>query len=339
MKALVRIFLPLCIFSFIAFGLTCMFLPRNQVETTAESGSASYTVDGVFNKIKAQTSSYDLYITPWNESYASIEVDESIKDRIVVGLNGDTLDISTKYSFDFFNWFKFGEYDFDEWLQHLFSGDLFEGARVTVYVPEKTYEKLELTSTSGSIASEYIAANEVKLKLTSGSVEYIQPTEHKANKIELRETSGSATLRNAFTDEYDVHLTSGVAYIYSLTGNGRIDLTSGNVEAVMAELNGDCTLKTTSGNIELTIPEYSSATIEPSITSGDLYVNVGGIDEYLDDRENVKIGSGTYTIYARMTSGDIEIRGSSERAVTTSFTPAEAEQITEVVLQGTATEN
>lgn len=339
MKALVRIFLPLCIFSFIAFGLTCMFLPRNQVETTAESGSASYTVEGVFNKIKAQTSSYDLYITPWNESYASIEVDESIKDRIVVGLNGDTLDISTKYSFDFFNWFKFGEYDFDEWLQHLFIGDLFDGARVTVYVPEKTYEKLELTSTSGSIASEYIAANEVKLKLTSGSVEYIQPTGHKANRIELRETSGSATLRNAFTDEYDVHLTSGVAYIYSLTGNGRIDLTSGNVEAVMAELNGDCTLKTTSGNIELTIPEYSSATIEPSITSGDLYVNVGGIDEYLDDRENVKIGSGTYTISARMTSGDIEIRGSEERAVTTSFTPAEAEQITEVVLQGTATEN
>lgn len=339
MKALVRIFLPLCIFSFIAFGLTCIFLPRNQAETTTESGSASYTVEGVFNKIKAQTSSYDLYITPWNESYASIEVDESIKDRVVVRLNGDTLDISTKYSFDFFNWFKFGEYDFDEWLQHLFSGDLFEGARVTVYVPEKTYEKLELTSTSGSITSEYVAANEVKLKLTSGSVEYIQPTEHKANKIELRETSGSATLRNAFTDEYDVRLTSGVAYIYSLTGNGRIDLTSGNVEAVMAELNGDCTLKTTSGNIELTIPEYSSARIEPSITSGKLYVNVGGIDEYLDDRENVKIGSGTYTISARMTSGKIEIRGSEERAVTTSFTPAESEQITEVVLKGTATEN
>ena len=68
MKALVRIFLPLCIFSFIAFGLTCMFLPRNQVETTAESGSASYTVEGVFNKIKAQTSSYDLYITQYHHS-------------------------------------------------------------------------------------------------------------------------------------------------------------------------------------------------------------------------------------------------------------------------------
>lgn len=305
MKALLRICLPLCIFSFIAFGLTCIFIPR---EGNAERGEASYTFEESFDNIRAETGSYGLTITPWSESYTSVDVDEEIKDKVLVNLDGDTLVITSRLNFD---WFRIGNYNLAEWLERLVNGELFD-EQVTVKVPEKTYEKLELNCTSGSISSEFVAAKDVSLKLTSGSVDYYQPAGHKADRIDLHETSGSATLKNAMTDEYSVHITSGEAMIYSLTGKGRVEMTSGSADLEYAELNGDCYLKTTSGRIDVRIPDDSSAVINPSVTSGMLYVNVGGVEAIGDSHssgQNIKIGSGKYNITAKMTSGSIDIFG------------------------------
>ena len=67
MKVVLRIFIPLCIFSFIAFGISVMFLGTQPVShDTAESepeisgGSNTYDITDSFTSIRADIGAYKL---------------------------------------------------------------------------------------------------------------------------------------------------------------------------------------------------------------------------------------------------------------------------------------
>ena len=76
MKVVLRIFIPLCIFSFIAFGISVMFLGTQPITadaaiselTISDSGANTYDITDSFTSIRADIGAYKLTIKPWSEN-------------------------------------------------------------------------------------------------------------------------------------------------------------------------------------------------------------------------------------------------------------------------------
>ena len=82
MKVVLRIFIPLCIFSFIAFGISVMFLGTQPITadtaiselTISDSGANTYDITDSFTSIRADIGAYKLTIKPWSENKTQVTV-------------------------------------------------------------------------------------------------------------------------------------------------------------------------------------------------------------------------------------------------------------------------
>ena len=80
MKVVLRIFIPLCIFSFIAFGISVMFLGTQPVsydtaasEPEISGGANTYDITDSFTSIRADIGAYKLTIKPWSENKTQVK--------------------------------------------------------------------------------------------------------------------------------------------------------------------------------------------------------------------------------------------------------------------------
>ena len=98
MKVVLRIFIPLCIFSFIAFGISVMFLGTQPITadaaiselTISDSGANTYDITDSFTSIRADIGAYKLTIKPWSENKTQVTVSGDESSRIKAGVSGPT---------------------------------------------------------------------------------------------------------------------------------------------------------------------------------------------------------------------------------------------------------
>ena len=103
MKVVLRIFIPLCIFSFIAFGISVMFLGTQPITadtaiselTISDSGANTYDITDSFTSIRADIGAYKLTIKPWSENKTQVTVSGDKSSRIKAGVSGDRLTIES----------------------------------------------------------------------------------------------------------------------------------------------------------------------------------------------------------------------------------------------------
>lgn len=301
MKVILKIFIPLCIVSFIAFGVSVAVFGTDSSAGygVGNNQTDSYQVDGEYTNIEAHIGSYDLVLSPHSGDTTEVNISGSDANisKINVGLDGDTLVISMNSS----------GIDFSSWITWIMNRG--QHTVVNVTVPDKVYQKLAIGMTSGSAESVGISAKNVELSTTSGDLKYLQP-DFTTDSLTIKTTSGSITALNAATKSYDIRATSGDISVSSLTGTGNIRVSSGNLQIGFKELSGDCYVIMSSGDVALGLPWDTSANIHCSKTSGDIVMTT--FDGTETNSVNVEsgdivLGSGGSKINITLTSGDIEL--------------------------------
>lgn len=337
MKVILRLFLPLCIFSFIAFGISTAVLGVNSdfsfselSETSGENGTTT-TLEGEFNRIKVDVPACNMLIKPHSENNARVTVNGQNHGKLNAKISGGTLKIYTDW-----NGNPFG------WLERLFKGDLFYGneVTVTVLVPDKYYEELKIGVGAGTAICEDVAARNVKLDLSAGDLKYTQPDGYKAENVDIHVSAGNLYAFNVKTREYMIDVSAGGAVVYGLSGSGKIDVSAGSAKAQFDYLDGDMDIDVSAGEAIIGLPYGASATIDCDKSAGDIIINIdedygaehhhgaSSGDKYAADGEKVRINDGTYLIDAHVSAGDIKIIDSDR------FQP-QSDVIDSVVITGT----
>ncbi len=305
MKYLVGFLLPLCIFSFIAFGLSVAILGTGEVPETQsmeESIKTSYVLGSDYSRIDLTNTSGDVKISPNTKDDTTIVVyGGDSKQNSTVKIEYDTLKIESMGGY-----FGFGKNGFNfslDGLLNLFKNDDY----IHIYIPQKQYNSIVANNLSGSTTIVDIAAALTELSSASGDVTYVQPEDFKSERLDIGVTSGSCRVYNADTYSYKVGLTSGNVEVFALTGKGDVEVTSGNCTLNYESLNGDLSLDVSSGNIDINLPADISAEIFADIGAGNFDIDHGTLRRELDDEERITLNGGKHRINAEISSGNILI--------------------------------
>ena len=313
MKGLIRIFLPLCIFSFVAFGISTAVLGVNPDNSWAELSTTSgenstTTLEGEYDRIKVDAGASKVAIKPHSENYTRVTVDGQNITRVNAKISGSELKI-------YHEWQNPGD-----WFKNLFDGNMFTpSAKVTVLVPDKVYEELKLYCGAGDVECSGVKSIKTKLDASAGEIRYTQPDMY-TESIEIDVSAGSLKAYNVHTEKYDIDVSAGGAVVYGLTGEGDINVSAGSATVYFDELNGDCDVDVSAGDATLYIPEDASANIKCRRSAGDIKINACGVNKTASDNENLKLNGGEYEIDACVSAGGIKIANNSDsnnNAVTT----------------------
>lgn len=300
MRHLVGFFLPLCIFSFIAFGISVAVLGTTPASTDSET--AVQMIDGTYAQITEDFSRIELdtglaganiKIYPTDKDFTVIQTSGGMNDAVSYSVDGGTLrlGISVNFSIDgIWDWISGG---FNQW--------------VNVFVPEKQYDSIDTVVSAGSVEINGVRITDVNLQLNAGDLTFANPAGHSTQALNISLNAGSCTLYNANTDRYDIEMNAGNIDVYGLTGSGFLEVNAGNGVFNLDALDGDMDIDASAGNVEINLPENSSAVIHCDKSAGNVDIRYDGSSRSLDDGEEYAIGDGRYEIYAEISAGNISI--------------------------------
>lgn len=292
MKVLLKIFIPLCILSFIAFGISIPILGTNEAWNGAAGQERTIEFTEEITGIKVDIGAYDCTVKPCSGDTAKISISGDNSGRIKAQMSGGELEV---YSEGFgFGWLRF----------NLFSW--FGSTKVTVEVPEKEYETLKVYTGAGTTEIKNIRAADVDLSVGAGTLKYTQP-DYTVSDLEIDVSAGKLVAKNAKAKEYSIDVSAGSAEVYGLTGSGSIDVSAGSAKAYLAELNGSCDIDVSAGSASLMLPDDASAKIYCDKSAGSINVNACGVNRDANDDEIITLNGGEYSITADVSAGSIKI--------------------------------
>lgn len=341
-KRLFGIFIPLCIFSFIAFGISAAVLGTGYNTYDTAVTEVDYTDYGLVSG-GSDVSSWELYdsysdiqldIGAYNVTlYPGIEGDNTTyfnasrvsgdRTDIRTELSGDTLVVTIDDSFKFIN---FG-FDFlDRLFEAIRTGEGFEnifgGSRLDIIVPPQVYNSLEVNMGSGSLEIVNINAASNSFYLGSGSMSFSNGNDFTSDSLAVDMGSGYIQMNGVKTNEYAIDVGSGKYEIFGLSGDGSIEMGSGNGTVGFDTFNGDCDVSVGSGTLGIYVPSGASMKIGTDIGSGSVYVDTAEHNSKLRDGDSVTMGGGEYEMFVDLNSGRVNIYDSyAEQEVTASEVP------------------
>lgn len=240
---------------------------------------------------------------------ANIEVVAGNSDQIVVRLDGrvssrmaDRIDIKVKPGRDKLELgIERPDHSGLGWFQFR--------ASLTVELPKKEWDSIEVKVGSGNAKVEDIAGMDIRVGAGSGN---IRLTEAKADKIDVHTGSGNITAEEFEAEQLqfqtgsgNVKLTDGWANLKGQTG-------SGNIKVELDELTHDAELRAGSGNVTVNLnnaPE--SLAIDYHANSGNGRIKWDGVKyDEKSERGNLlrgKIGNGETKLAVRTGSGNFTL--------------------------------
>ncbi|MDN9009933.1 DUF4097 family beta strand repeat-containing protein [Brevibacillus laterosporus] len=177
---------------------------------------------------------------------------------------------------------------------------------LTISLPQKTWEKMKLSSTSGHITAGDVLTQEFVASSTSGNIE-IKQLESKKNDIQV--TSGNVEISRLIATYSIFESTSGNIDVQEATGEIKAKSTSGNIDLNMAEVAHDLTLEASSGNIDIvTTKQPADTRLIAKTSSGEIQTNLEGFRFNSISNDSVEATNGKEvkrTVHVQTTSGDI----------------------------------
>lgn len=172
----------------------------------------------------------------------------------------------------------------------------------------KSAEDIRLSSVSGSVNTGIVeAAGDIWLNTSSGAVRSTGAT---CEKLMAASISGSVTIDTVDVTTFDLDSTSGGVRIFGGSGSGKIRSTSGLIQVVLEQVNGDITASNTSGGIRISLPKASNFSFAGTTTSGSIRTP---FDDSLSFDSRGKKANGNYgtgsdfAVKASTLSGSIKI--------------------------------
>lgn len=247
---------------------------------TLNGSFENITIDWVSGQIDiAKSEGTNISLSEYYDDGSAVEYDDSLRYKA----DGNELTIRCKKS----QWYiGFGKH---------------KSKKLTLLLPEKEYNKLNIDTTSADLNISEAKTNKLSVNSVSGEQTYKNVT---ANSIDIDNVSGNLAFTGCTTDNLDCDGVSGrLSYIGSISGSIDVDTVSGdsNIETDVTpnEIESD----STSAKFTLRLPADASFTAAADSVSGSFicdfatvkkggkYICGGGISSYNFDS----------------TSGDVEI--------------------------------
>ncbi len=326
-KKLFSICIPVCICSFVLFGITsAMFGRRGGSASTTQvadvvsgsfdgwewealtmtDGVSTWTMRGDYTNIDINVGSGCVELLPAGngESVTYAEYSGGGLEELECYISGGclTINMGGRDMFDF--WGELG----DAISSGDFSGFM-DNRKLTVRVPSDIYEDLYADLGAGSLKINGISAKYNTFTVGSGAFYYTGSEGAAADQLTLNMGSGYAEIRDLFTNEYYIDIGSGSFKIGDLRGSGSFDMGSGSGTLNFSQINGDNAIEVSSGSLNVEIPQNTNAQFMADIGSGGVKVDACGQKFNLhDDLDGISFGSGENgLIYVDLGSGSVSI--------------------------------
>ena len=265
-KKTVRIALLLCVAgllimlaSFIAVGFDVKKLETVVYETN------TYEITDYFTDITVKTQTADLCFVPWEEEHCKVVCyeEEKVKHTVTVQKNTLVIDVT----------------DTREWYEHM--GMSFEAAELTVYLPKKQYDALEIEGDTGDVElPEDFTFEKGKVKTDTGKITWKATV---INRLVIETDTGKVNVDTDTFERLEIKTSTGdvsvdsvaVAYLVSVeTGTGEILLNNINCRSFSVETNtGKVYIKDTVAGLNGTIlTQTGDVTFEDSDAVESLYI-------------------------------------------------------------------
>lgn len=181
-----------------------------------------------------------------------------------------------------------------------------EGYSITVYLPDKFYEKLAVNTASGGAEIEGVTARDfdlntasgeinvnayfenITVQSASGNITLTNPTGKPAKSLHTCTVSGNARVIDYKAEKFNLHSVSGRTVYSGASGAGKVAVTSGTVEVSYSEWNADLDVSAISGSVNLTLPKDSGLDISFNGISGTVKTDLGN-----ERGSFVNLGKGT----------------------------------------------
>lgn len=326
MKKLFGIFIPLCIFSFIAFGMSAAILGTGYGSSGLDYGdaaaeyvtspvvgtatSSSWDITERYSNIRLDVGAFNVMLAPGDDDTTYFHVTRIDGDNtdIYTEIVGDTLEITIDDSFKNIN---FGFDYLDRLIEAVRTGsgfdEIFSNSRLDIIVPQQIYESLDVNIGSGSLEIYDLNAYSNTLCLGSGSLFYSNATGFTSDQMDISINSGYVEAYGARTREYDIYINSGRYEIFDLSGEGEIEINSGTGNIGFFSVDGDCEIDMNSGSMDIYIPYGTSMKVNAFINSGGVSVSTDEHNSKLRDGDSLTIGGGRYKMDIDVNSGNIRL--------------------------------
>ena len=321
MKAFFGILIPICICSFIAFGISVAIFGMNignVVDSAIDYGESSMDITESYGSIDLDTAGYTVNLSLSHDNITRIRTYEMDPEKLIVSVDDNELDIDIESTTIYIG---IGEFigKMKESIQNGWDFSNFSNnGRIDIEVPEKIYKTLDIECGSGMVSCMNIQAYTNDIDMGSGTVKLYGTQGFKASTLDVDVGSGKLIVKDVHPEEYFINIGSGSFEVAGLAGEGFVDMGSGTGVLRFDEFNGDMAIDIGSGSLTVEVPTDISADMLAQVGSGSVKVMCGGMNTKLKDDGELTLGEGEYTIDIDMGSGSVKFMDrTSESAVTT----------------------
>lgn len=203
-------------------------------------------------------------------------------------------------------------------------GVLIVDTDVTIFLPEKLYDSITLTTSSGDITIQDLQGDGITLKASSGDIVAenskakesfkidtssgeITSKNNEAGRFEMSASSGDLLIVDQKAIEAVLKTSSGEMNLENIIGDLSAEASSGDIFVANEEVRGNIHVETSSGDIKIDFAQKpTSLAFEYKGSSGEGTIGLESVvyDEKTEHEILGKIGSGKYKLKANTNSGD-----------------------------------
>ncbi|MBR5932102.1 MAG: DUF4097 family beta strand repeat protein [Lachnospiraceae bacterium] len=266
---------------------------RSMIRQTGHSASSDYhlqemakTIDEAFDSLEVDVASAEVYVKKSTDGTCRIEyMDDPDNEQYEIKVQDGRLIFRNKAT----GWDWNSAKDvLNNVLDAVGNGFDFEEKAVTVYLPEKAYQTLEIGSASGDITiDDELSFADAHISTASGEVN-IQKIKGLL-QMSISTASGEVELA-------DMTIESGLV----------VSSASGNITVEQVTVNARADISTVSGEVKLSKTVFAEGNIDT--TSGDIYLDYPEADKMEIDTTSGSVTghiSPEYHVHVDTVSGDV----------------------------------
>ena len=212
---IIAVVLLICGIGLFTFAMQNLGWDYRELSTTKYE-SRTYDITEDFENIQIDISTADITFCLSKDGKCRVECQENEKFKSDVSVIDNTLTVK--------------ENENQKWYDHI--GFNIGFAKISVYLPEKAYNSLDINASTSDILIKNFAANTVKIKTSTGDIEF----------------------KGADAEELDIKTNTGDVFGTLLSDKTFVTETNtGTVKVPKSTSGGKCKIKTNTGDIKITI--------------------------------------------------------------------------------------
>ncbi len=254
--------------SMVFYALKSAAFDWNKLTVNAENETYEYTVIGIVRDVKIHTKAADVHVVPSTDGTCRVQAKTASRDDCTSETADGVLTVTCADDSSL------------PWYKRIWRTD---EKRVTVFLPNDAYDRLEIKTGSGDVyVSDALSFSDAVIKTGSGDQECYAPV---TDALSVTSDSGEITIKR-----------TGCKMVSAVSGSGTVFLENCRSDSIsVTASSGDVTLSA------CTVKHAAANT-----ASGDICLSQIDVSELLD----VSSGSGDI-LYMRSTAGSMQIKAKS----------------------------